>query len=138
MQKFTLISFAAAVATLFLITASAEQGANKEPATPATPTAAHATPATPATAHAATEAVAGTGTGKNSIMDQPVDFSSSGNVAKSLQAIEQQAGEKSAGMVNNAIQFMLVYDLSVGRNKDKLYKKLDGKTPNEILAMTKR
>lgn len=72
------------------------------------------------------------------IMGQPVDFSSAENVASSLQTIQQEAGAEAANRVESAINYMLVYDLSVGRNKQKLYKKLDGKTPNEILGMSAR
>lgn len=69
------------------------------------------------------------------IMDQAVNFSTPEDIEKSLKSIEDEAGSAMAGQVKNAIDYMLVYDLSVNRNKAKLYKKLDGKTPNEILAM---
>jgi len=71
-------------------------------------------------------------------MDQPVDFSSPESVEKTMENIRQQAGEKEASGVSSAIGYMVVYDLSVNRNKEKLYKKLDGKTPNQIIAMAQR
>jgi hypothetical protein len=69
------------------------------------------------------------------IMDQAVNFSTPEAIEETLKSIEDEAGAAMAGQVKNAIDYMLVYDLSVNRNKAKLYKKLDGKTPNEILAM---
>ena len=72
------------------------------------------------------------------IMNKPVDFSSPESIKNSIQAIQEEAGDKASNRVESAISYMLVYDLSVGRNKQKLYKKLDGKTPNQILAMTGR
>lgn len=72
------------------------------------------------------------------IMSKPVDFSSPENVTASFQAIQKEAGDEASSRVKNAINYMLVYDLSVGRNKQKLYEKLNGKTPNEIMAMTGR
>jgi hypothetical protein len=55
-----------------------------------------------------------------------------------MDKIKQDAGEEAASRVKNAIDYMVVYDLSVGRDREKLYKKLNGKTPNQILAMTGR
>ena len=55
-----------------------------------------------------------------------------------MENIRQQAGEKEASGVSSAIGYMVVYDLSVKRNKKKLYEKLDGKTPNQIIAMAQR
>ena len=127
MPKFVLTSVSTALVTLFLSTAFAEESTDTETASPGTP-------ATEPVAETAVE----TGDRQNSIMDQPVDFSSPENVEKTLAAIRQQAGEKAAGRVNNAIGYLIVYDLSVKRDKDKLYKKLNGKTPNEILALVRR
>jgi|GEM_PF-1459539 len=72
------------------------------------------------------------------IMSKPVDFSSPQSVASSIQAIQKDAGDEASSRVESVINYMLVYDLSVGRNKQKLYDKLNGKTPNEILALTGR
>lgn len=69
------------------------------------------------------------------IMDRAVNFSSPENIEKSFKSIEDEAGGAVAGQVKNAIDYMLVYDLSVKRDKARLYQKLDGKTPNQILAM---
>ncbi|MGD9264729.1 MAG: hypothetical protein PVJ71_03005 [Lysobacterales bacterium] len=74
----------------------------------------------------------------SSLMDQPVDFSSPESAEESLQRIREQVGEKEYQKMQNAIKYLLFYDLSVGQDKEKLYAKLDGKTPNEILAGIKR
>lgn len=72
------------------------------------------------------------------IMSKPVDFSSPENITNSMQAIQTEAGDEASARVDSAINYMVVYDLSVGGDKQKLYEKLNGKTPNEILDMTGR
>lgn len=72
------------------------------------------------------------------VMSEPVDFSSPEQITASLDKIKRSAGEEAASRVQIAIDYLLVYDLGVGRNKQKLNEKLNGKTPNEILAMTNR
>jgi len=126
MSKFFLTSGTVLVATLFLVTACAEDGKDAETASSDTP----------AAASEALETVVETGATSESIMDQSVDFSSPENIEKTMAAIRQQAGEKAAGSVHNAIGYLIVYDLSVKRDKEKLYAKLNGQTPNEIIAMT--
>jgi hypothetical protein len=34
--------------------------------------------------------------------------------------------------------YILAYDLSLGRDQEKMYKKLNGRTPNAIIAKMKR
>jgi len=136
MAKFVITSVSAALVTLFLTTACAEENTDTQTAPPGTT--ATAPGATEPVVDTGVETGAETGDRQTSIMDQPVDFSSPENVEKTLAAIRQQAGEKEASSVNNAIGYLIVYDLSVKRDKDKLYKKLDGKTPNEILALIRR
>jgi hypothetical protein len=36
------------------------------------------------------------------------------------------------------MQYIKVYDLSVGNSDEKLYQKLNGKTPEQIIAKMKR
>ena len=72
------------------------------------------------------------------IMDQPVDFSTPDAVEESLQKIAEQGGEKSRKAVEVAMQYISVYNLGISGDKEKLYKKLDGRTPNQIVAMMKR
>jgi len=73
-----------------------------------------------------------------SIMDQPVNFSTPEDVDKSIEAVRQQAGDAAARDLKNALGYILTYDLSLGRNKDKMYQKLNGRTPNEIIAKMQR
>ena len=72
-----------------------------------------------------------------SIMDQPVDFSTAEKVELSLQKIREQEGDKGYKKLDNALKYLKYYDLSVSNDMEKLYKKLDGKTPNEIIGMMK-
>ena len=73
-----------------------------------------------------------------SAMDQPVDFSTPENVEKSLQKVREQDGEVAYKNLVNAMKYVSYYDLSVGGNKEKLHKKLNGQTPNQIIAKAKR
>jgi len=120
MSKFALTSATAAMMSLFLVTACADESADKE------------------SSSSATSAAEQEAASQNSVMDQPVDFSSAENVEKSFANIRQQAGDSSAKKLENAMDYMMFYDLEVKRNKEVLNKKLDGKTPNEIIAMVKR
>ncbi len=73
-----------------------------------------------------------------SVMDRPVDFSTQENIEKSMDLIKQEAGEGAVASVENAMKYILYYDLSVGHNKDKMYKKLNGRTPKQIIAKGSR
>ena len=73
-----------------------------------------------------------------SVMDLPVNFSTSEDVEKSLQLIKEESGERSLYALKNAMGYILYYDLGLGHDKEKMYKKLNGKTPNEIIAMMRR
>jgi hypothetical protein len=73
-----------------------------------------------------------------SVMDLPVNFSTPEDVEKSLQLIKEESGERSSTAVKNAMKHILYYDLGLGHDKEKMYKKLNGKTPNEIIAMMRR
>ena len=73
-----------------------------------------------------------------SLMNQPVNFSSPENVEKTLENIRQQEGDKAHAKLKNAMQYIMVYDLSIGNNEEKLYKKLDGRTPQQIIAQMRR
>lgn len=120
MTKLALTSATALLMSLFLLTACADDSADTESSSAA--------------------AVAGEkgAAAQDTVMDQPVDFSSPENAEKSIESIRQQAGESPAKKLQNAMDYMMFYDLEVKRNKEALYKKLDGKTPNEIIAMVKR
>ncbi len=85
-----------------------------------------------------TEEANGTGEQGNAIMDQPVNFSTPEDVEKSLQKVRDQAGDKAYKNLDNAMRYILYYDLGLKNNKEKMYKKLNGKTPSEIIQMMKR
>jgi len=91
-----------------------------------------------ATQEAVSEEVKKTEVKSKSLMNQPADFSTPEAAEKTLQNIREQEGEKAYNTLQQAMQYVMFYDLSVGNNKEKLYKKLDGKTPNEIVAMMRR
>ena len=74
----------------------------------------------------------------DSLMDKPVDFSTPEQVEATLQNIREKEGESAYKNVVNTMQYLMVYDLSIGQDEDKLHKKLNGLTPNEIIAKMKR
>ena len=75
--------------------------------------------------------------GQGSVMNQPVDFSSQEEVNKSIERVRQQAGNTEADELNKALGVILTQDMSLRQDKDRLFRKLNGKTPNEIIAMMK-
>lgn len=127
-----LMTISALTLILFLAPACAEQ--DDEAVATGKPAAATTAPAPAAEAvQAADAADAGM-----SIMDKPVNFSTPEDVEKSIEAVRQQAGDAEARDLKNALGYILAYDLSIGRNKEKMYQKLNGRTPNEIIAKMKR
>lgn len=72
------------------------------------------------------------------IMDQPVNFSTPEEVEKSLQKVREQGGEKAYKNLEGSMKYMLYRDLSLKGSQEKMYEKLDGKTPTQIIAMAKR
>jgi len=123
MLKVLLISIATGTLSLFLTAAQAEDSknatANSEPVI-------------------ASEETVDSGNSTISVMDQPVNFSTPEEVAKSLQKVREQEGENAYKTLDGAMKYVLYYDLSIGGKKENLYKKLDGKTPTEIINMMKR
>lgn len=75
--------------------------------------------------------------GQGSVMDQPVNFSSQKEVNKSIEKVRQQVGDAEANELNKALGVILTQDMSLRQDKDILFRKLNGKTPNEIIAMMK-
>jgi hypothetical protein len=73
-----------------------------------------------------------------SLMDQPVNFSTPEEVEKTLQHIRENEGDLEYKKLKGAMSYILTYDLGLRHNKDKLHAKLNGKTPNEIIASMKR
>ncbi len=72
------------------------------------------------------------------IMHQPVDFSTPEKVSQTLKNIREQAGARTARKLDAAMGYIMTYDLGVARDEAKMYKKLNGKTPSQIIAMIKR
>lgn len=72
------------------------------------------------------------------VMDEPVNFSTPEDAEQTLLRIREEQGDQALKNLNAAMSYMMFYDLSVGRNQDKLYEKLNGKTPNEIIAEGKK
>lgn len=87
---------------------------------------------------AATHAKEAAADGEVSVMDQPVDFSTPEAVEESIEKVRQEAGDDDALKLKNALGYILAYDLSFARDKEKMYKKLNGRTPNAIIAKAKR
>lgn len=73
-----------------------------------------------------------------SVMDTPVNFSTPEDVEKSFQLISEQAGEDQLKGLKIALSYIMTYDLSVGHDKEKMYKKLNGRTPNQIISKMNR
>jgi len=129
MSKTLFISITAATLALFLVTACAEDNKGTEVTGQ---TGAQTEPAS------ATEKTAVTGKQDSSVMNQPVNFSTPENVEKSLQKVREQEGTPAYNDLKNALQYLLVYDLSIAHDKEKLYKKLDGRTPEQIIGKMRR
>jgi hypothetical protein len=125
MRKKLLTIISAGTMALFLVTACAEDGeaANSSVATKS---------------GLSSEKVADSGNQSDSLMNQPVNFSTPEDVEKTLQNIREEEGDKVYKQVKNAMQYIMYYDLSLRNDKEKLYKKLDGKTPEQIIAEVKR
>jgi len=70
-------------------------------------------------------------------MQIPVDGSSLDAFNASLETIKAQAQEPSYITLENAIQYLLVYDLTANRDMVKLAKNLDGLTGDEIIGRVK-
>jgi hypothetical protein len=113
----------ASAMALFLVSACAEDSKDPETTTAQV---------------SAPESAGNAGDDSTSIMDQPMDFSTAENAEISLQKIREQEGDEAYKTLNSAMKYVKYYDLSISNNMEKLYKKLDGKTPNEIIAMMKR
>ena len=125
MRKKLLTILSAGTMALFLVTACAEESdaANSSVATKS---------------ELSSENVADSGNQSDSLMNQPVNFSTPEDVEKTLQNIRETEGDKAYTQVKNAMQYIMYYDLSLKNDKEKLYKKLDGKTPEQIIVEVKR
>ena len=69
------------------------------------------------------------------VMDESMNGSNVDAFKAGLEQVKDEATEQEYLQLRNAIGYMLSYDLSVKRSQELLYKKLDGKTPREIIDM---
>jgi len=67
-------------------------------------------------------------------MEIPLDGTSLEAWDTSMARVKRHATEASFTTLNNAIAYLLVYDLEVKRDKEKLVAKLDGLTGYEVVA----
>ena len=125
MRNRLLTIISAGTMALFLVTACAEEGKD-------------VSSAAPEKGGSSSDKVADTGNQGDSLMTQPVNFSTPEDVEKTMQNIREKEGDTAYKQLKNALQYIKVYDLSVGNNDEKLYKKLDGRTPEQIIAKIKR
>ena len=70
-------------------------------------------------------------------MSLPFDGSSVEAFEASLATIQAEVTDAEYSTLTNALDYLLVYDLGARRDKEVLYQRLDGKTPNDVLKMVK-
>jgi len=96
-----------------------------------------ATPAPSAEAPAGDESAAGAAEDAQeevkTIMDLPLDGSSKQAFEAGLTAVDEQATETQYRSLMSSLDYLLFYDLAVRRDRAKLYEKLSGQTPNQII-----
>ena len=68
-------------------------------------------------------------------MEIPLDGSSLEAFESSVARVKAYSSEKDYITFDNAIEYLMLYDLSVRKDKARLAKKLDGMTPYEVLEM---
>ena len=68
------------------------------------------------------------------VMDEPLDGTSLEAFGSGLEIVDQNASEKEYRNLMSALDFLLFYDLGAKRDKTKLYARLNGKSPNDILS----
>ena len=90
-------------------------------------------PAAPATESAAVTEVSPEETGGPSGLEIPMDGSSLKAFDESLAKVKRTGSETDYTTLENAIDYLLLYDIGVNRDREKLAKKLDGMTGREIL-----
>lgn len=70
-------------------------------------------------------------------MSIPLDGDTIETFEESLELIRAETTAAEFTTLQNALDYLLVYDLGARRNRELLYQRLDGKTPNEVLGMVK-
>ncbi len=135
MRKTLIASLTTGILTMLLVTGCAEDSKD----TVSTEAAETSTaPAKVSPAHAAvTENTPDTVALDDSIMDEPVNFSTPEDVSRTLTNIREKAGSRASRKLDSAMGYIMTYDLGVARDEERMYKKLNGKTPNQIISMMK-
>lgn len=90
-------------------------------------------PAAPATETAAVTEVSPEETGGPSGLEIPLDGSSLKAFDESLAKVQRNSSETDYTTLESAIDYLLLYDIGLNRDREKLAKKLDGMTGQEIL-----
>jgi len=67
----------------------------------------------------------------------PFDGSSVTAFEGSLEEVQAQTTEAEFTTLQNALEYLLVYDLAARRDPELLYERLDGKTPADVIEMVK-
>jgi len=67
------------------------------------------------------------------VMDTPLDGTSIETFTAGLEHLDEEATEEEYRSVMSALDFLLFYDIGARRSKERLYARLNGKSPNEIL-----
>jgi hypothetical protein len=70
-------------------------------------------------------------------MQMKFDGSSVKAFDKRMEEIRAETTPEEFTTIENALDYLLVYDLAARRDREVLYERLDGKTPVEILEMVK-
>lgn len=70
-------------------------------------------------------------------MEIPLDGSSLDAFETSMARVQAHTSPENYTTLENAIKYLLVYDLGVKRDKAKLAQKLNGKTPYQVLELVK-
>jgi hypothetical protein len=71
-------------------------------------------------------------------MNRPLDGSSVEAFESGLAQVKSLVPPEDYDKIQSALDWMLFYDFSVAGSKSKLYAKLDGETPLEIIARSER
>ena len=71
------------------------------------------------------------------VMERAMNFSSPADTKKSFKAVKAEAGGAAVSELMQALIYLQKTDPSINHNKKALYKKLHGKSPNEIIKMAR-
>ena len=71
------------------------------------------------------------------VMDRAMDLSTAAITKRSFNAVKVEAGGAAVSELMQALRYLQKTDPSINHNKKALYKKLHGKSPNEIINMAR-